>query len=151
MIAFLPVFMCLGFMIAVLYIDLSFDLLSLPHRKSGAEIPVGSLGPVVGYYGRITQNPYLLMFVMMTNTICIIWEIVYDLVPRAISYPSLLLMGAAMILGSARVIPAATKLSKAGLTAEEKTRLAHSLFPAHIILLILVLSLTVLQFRGVIR
>lgn len=151
MIVMIPIFTGIGFMIAVLYMDLFFDTMALPYRKAKADLPAEVLETITGYYGRITQNPWLLIFVMMTTMISIIWEIVYDLVPARISYPSMGIMAAAMLLGMTRVIPAATRLAQGNESVSSRTRVAHSLFPSHIILLLLVLSLAVLQFGGVAR
>ena len=69
-------FACIGFMLAVLYIDLMFDVTAVPYRRSGTTLPKEVLDPIVHYYGRITQNPYVLMFVMLTTTVCLITQIV---------------------------------------------------------------------------
>jgi hypothetical protein len=145
----IPIFLCIGFMIAVLYMDLSFDITALPYRKSRAVLPPDVLNPIVAYYRRLTQNPWLLIFVMLTATTSVIAEIVYGLVPPRVSYSSLIIMGAAMILGMVKVIPAATRLAQRKDSPEKQTQLSHSLFPCHILLLILILSLTLVQFSAV--
>jgi hypothetical protein len=147
----IPIFTGIGFMIAVLYMDLFFDTMAFPYRSAKADLPREVLDVITGYYGRITKNPWLLIFVMLTTMTCIIWEIAYDLVPAKISYPSLFLMAAAMVLGMTRVIPAATRLALGEESAGSRTRVAHSLFPSHVILLVLVLSLALLQFSGIPR
>src|SRR5436190_464806 len=70
----IPLFGCIGFMLAVLYIDLTFDVSAAPYRRTGTTIPKEVLDPITNYYGRITQNPYVLMFVMLTTTLCIVTE-----------------------------------------------------------------------------
>jgi hypothetical protein len=151
MIIMLPIFTGIGFMIAVLYMDLFFDSMALPYRKAKTDLPAEVIDTITAYYGRITQNPWLLIFIMTTTTVCVIWEIVYDLVPAKISYPSLGIMVAAMLLGMTRVIPAATRLAQGQESLSSRTRVAHSLFPSHILLLLLVLTLSLLQFSGVAR
>jgi len=146
-----PVFVCIGFMIAILYIDLQFDMLSLPHRRAGGPMPAGVLRQIATYYGVITKNPYLLMFVMVTTLTCIVVEILYDLVPRWVGYSSLILIGLAMGVGIIRVIPMAQRLATDKDAADERTRMAHGMFPSHIFLLIVILLLALLQSIGMPR
>ena len=141
-------FMCIGFMVAILYIDLQFDILSLPYRRTPGPVPNGVLGQIATYYGVITKNPYLLMFVMMTALVCIIFEIVYSLVPQWAGYASLVLMLLAMGGGIVRVIPTAQRLATDKDTVEERTRMVQSMFPAHMFLLACILSLAAVQFFG---
>src|SRR4051812_30755756 len=103
----IALFLCLGFMIAVLYIDLMFDISAAPYRKTNAAVPKPVLDSITHYYARITQNPYVLMFVMLTTAVCIGSEILYDLAPRWASYSSLFLMGLSMMTGTLKVIPTA--------------------------------------------
>jgi len=146
-----PVFIGLGFMIAILYIDLQFDLLGLPYTQSGAQVPPGVLGQVATYYGVITKNPYLLMFVMMTTLACIIAEIIYGLVPAWAGYTSLVLMLAAMGGGVVKVIPTAQRLATDKDSLEERSRMVKGMFPAHMFLLICILSLSAVQFFATAR
>jgi hypothetical protein len=143
-----PVFVCIGFMIAILYIDLQFDMLGLPHRRTGGPMPTGVLGQVATYYGVITKNPYLLMFVMMTTLVCIIAEIVYAIVPPWAGYSSLVLILLAMGGGIIKVIPTAQRLATDKDTINARTRMVHGMFLAHIFLLIAILLLALVQFSG---
>ena len=135
-------------MIAVLYTDLVFDISALPHRYTKANLPKEVLDPIIFYYRYITKNPSLLIFVLLTAATCIIAEIVYKMVPAWVGYSSAALMATVMSLGMLKVIPAAQRLAARKDTEERQTGLVHSLFPYHILLLILVLSLTYLQFSA---
>ncbi len=139
-------FLCMGFMIAVLYMDLVFDTSALPHRRTKGPLPPHVLDPIAMYYRYITRNPYLLMFVMLTTLTCIIAQIVYGLVPRWAGYASLFLMLLAMGAGTAKVIPTAQRLATGDDSVEKRTRMVHSMFPFHVLLLISVLLLTAVQF-----
>ena len=147
MVAF-PIFLCIGFMIAVLYIDLAFDTSAVPYRRTKAPLPADVLNPIATYYRRITQNPYLLMFVMVTTVTCIVAEIVYDLVPRWAGYSSLLLMGFAMLLGVLKVIPTAQRLAAGKDDAEQQARMVHGILASHLALLISILLLAAVQFTA---
>ena len=141
-----PVFIGLGFMIAILYIDLQFDLLGVPYRTSGKQVPAGVLGQVATYYSVITKNPYLLMFVMMTTLACIVAQIIYGLVPTWAGYTSLVLMLAAMGGGVVKVIPTAQRLATDKDSMEERSRMVKGMFPSHVFLLLCILTLAAVQF-----
>jgi hypothetical protein len=141
----IPLFVCIGFMLAVLYIDLMFDVSAAPYRRTGATIPKEVLDPITYYYGRITKNPYVLMFVMLTTTLCIVAEIVYGLVPRWVGYSSLVLMGMSVVAGALKVIPTARRLGANKDPDDVRTRLARSLLPFHVVLLFNILLLVVIQ------
>jgi hypothetical protein len=142
----ITLFLCLGFMMAVLYIDLMFDISAASYRKTNAALPKTVLDPITHYYGRITQNPYVLMFVMLTAVLCIGAEILYNLVPRWASYSSLFLMGLSMITGTLKVIPTAQRLGAGTDTEDERTRMIHSMLPFHLVLMVNILLLTAIQF-----
>ena len=144
----IPLFLCIGFCIAVLYMDLVFDISALPYRKAKANLPKEVLDPIITYYRYITKNPWLLFFVLLTTAISITAEIVFKLVPDPIGYSSIALIGIVVMLGILRVIPTAQRLASGKDTEEKQTSLVHSMFPYHIVLLILVLSLALLQFSS---
>ena len=144
----IALFLCIGFMLAVLYIDLMFDVTAVPHRRSKAALPKEVLAPIVHYYRRITQNPYVLMFVMFTATVCLVLQIVYDLTPRWAAYSSLAAMGLAMVAGTVKVIPTAQRLASGQDSEDRQTALIHSMFPSHIVLLICILLLAAIQFSA---
>lgn len=145
---FIPLFICFGFFIAVLYIDLVFDISALPYRKSKSELPPEVVTPIVSYYRLITKDPWLLMSFFFVATGCLLAEIKYSLVPSRIGYASMMMLGLIMLLAVARVIPRAQRLASGKETAQKQAFYIHSLFPYHIILLILVLALTLLQFSA---
>ena len=140
-----PLFFCIGFMIAILYIDLMFDVPAVRYRRTNEPLPGEVMEMVASYYRNITRNPYLLMFVMLTATTCIVAELVYDLAPAWVGYTSLVCMGIGMAAGVGRVIPAAQRLGAGKDPADLRTRLVHSMFPGHILLLIAILTLALVQ------
>ena len=142
---FITVFVCVGFMLAILYIDLMFDVMAVPYRRSGAALPKDVLEPITHYYRRVTQNPYVLMFVMMTTTISLVVQIVYGLTPRWAAYSSLAAMGLVMVGGIVKVIPTARRLASGREPPEVQTRLIHGAFTAHVLLLVCILVLAVIQ------
>jgi hypothetical protein len=138
-------FLCIGFMIAVLYIDLVFDFSGLPHRRSGRPLAPAILDPIATYYRYITRNPYLLMFIMATAAACIVGQIFFELVPRWIGHASLLVIVLNTLIAALKVIPAAQRLASGRDNAELQSQIVHSLLPYHVVLLIAVLLLMVMQ------
>ena len=138
-------FLCIGFMIAVLYIDLVFDFSGLPHRRSGEPLAPAVLDPIATYYRYITRNPYLLMLIMATAAGCIVVQIYHESVPRWTGYASLLLMVFNTLIAVLRVIPAAQRLASGRDTVELQTRLVHGVLPYHVLLLASVLLMAGVQ------
>jgi hypothetical protein len=147
----IPLFMCLGFCIAVIYIDLVFDLSAMPYRKTNANLPDDVIDPITIYYKYVTKNPWLLIFVLTTAAACLITEVSLELVPRWAGYSSLVLLGVIMLLGVARVIPLAARLAARKDRAEKLTVWAHALGPYHLFLLLALLTLALLQFSTIPR
>jgi hypothetical protein len=145
----IPLFLCIGFMLAVIYIDLAFDLFTLPYRRNKAALPKEALESITSYYRCITRNPWLLVFVFTATATCIIWEIVYELVPPRIGYLSIAVFGAVMLIATTKVIPSAQRLASGKESDEKRTMLAHSLFPYHVTFLVLIICLAILQFSTV--
>lgn len=138
-------FFCLGFCVAILYIDLVFDVSALPYRKTGAALPAQVLDPITTYYRYVTRNPWLLIYVMTVAVTCIVVELVLRLVPSWVGYSSLAIFGVTAVLAVARVIPGAQRLASSGETAENKTRLVHGVLFYHLAFLVLLLTLAILQ------
>jgi hypothetical protein len=132
-------FLCIGFIAAVLGIDLIFDVSLWTHRRQREVLPPEVLAPVATYYRYITKDPRMLQLAILTATACVTLEIVFGLVPRALGYLSLLLIGPASLVAVLKVIPAAQRLASAQDDFPTQSRLAHSLFLYHTVLLAAVL------------
>jgi hypothetical protein len=143
----IALFLSIGFMFAVLYIDLVFDMSALPYRNKAA-IPKEVLDSISSYYRRVTGNPWVLIFVMATCATCLVREMMYKLVSPRIGYCSIVLFLALMLVTVGKVIPAAKRLASGKESEEKKAQLAFSLFPYHLIFLIMLLALTLLQFSA---
>ncbi len=148
---FIPLFLCIGFFIAVLYMDLVFDISALPYRNSKSSLPKEILEPIVMYYAYITKNPYLLVFCLLTAAGSIAAQIVFHQVKPAVGYASAVLIGSIMMLGMVKVIPAAQRLASRKDDAEKQSKIVRGLFPSHVVILILTLSLALLQFSASVR
>ena len=138
-------FLCLGFCIGIIYLDLVFDASTLPYRKPHTALPANVLVPIATYYRYVTRNPWLLIFVMSAALTCIVAEVLLGRVAPWVGYSSLVIFGLIALLAMARVIPGAQRLASGKESVEEQTRLAHSMFAYHLVFLVLVLSLVLLQ------
>jgi len=145
----IALYVCVGFMLAILYIDLMFDVTAMPYRRTGTPLPKAVLDPITSYYGRITQNPYLLMFIMLVTTLCVVSEIVYGLGPAWAAYASLALIGLSAVASVAKVIPAAERLASGRETEGRQAELIHSMLPYHLLLLVNIVALAAIQFGTV--
>ncbi len=144
----IPLFLCIGFFIAVVYMDLVFDVSALPYRKTGSNLPREVLDPIVTYYRYITKNPWLLVFCLLVAATSIVVQIVFHQVPPGVGYSSAVMIGSIILLAMVRVIPAAQRLASGKDTDAKQTRLVHGLFPSHIYILIVVLTLAYIQFHA---
>lgn len=138
-------FFCLGFCVAILYLDLVFDVTTVPYRKTGRALPAEVLTPITTYYRYVTKNPWLLIFVMTVALTCIVAQLWLQLAPQWVGIASLVLFGATATLAVTRVIPGAQRLASGEDPAEQQTRLAHGMLVYHLVFLALVLALIALQ------
>ena len=133
-------FLCLGFIAAVLCIDLRFDVACWRHRRDPKGVPAEILEPAVRYYRTITRAPQPLSTVILAALACVALETVYQLVPRSFGYPALALFGLASLVGILKVIPTAQQLASTNEAAEQR-RIVFSLLPYHVAMLASVLLL----------
>ena len=68
---------CAGFLLAVLWMDLIFDVQVLAHRHAGDELPEPVLASIAGYYHRATTTSRpmgRLIALIMVILLCARWE-----------------------------------------------------------------------------
>jgi hypothetical protein len=138
-------FFCIGFMAALLCVDLMFDTSALQHRRTGQPLPPDALNPIVSYYRYITRNPYPPMLVMLTGAICIVAEVVNGVAPPWVGWASLVLIGLTIPTAVFKVFPACQRLASGMDTAELQSHLVHRLLPYHLVALISLVVLGILQ------
>ncbi len=144
----IPLFLCLGFFTAVCYMDLVFDVSALPYRKSKSGLPKEILDPIVTYYAYVTKNPWLLVFCLITAATSVGAQVLFHQIRPAFAYASAVLIGTILLFTVIRVVPAAQRLASRKETEDKQASLVHGLFPSHIVILILILSLAFLQFQA---
>ena len=139
-------FICIGFVIAVLWIDLKFDWLSFRYRGQPGVLPEKEvLAPMTYYYRYVTGKPVVILIVLLFILFSIISQIVQAVVPGWVAWTSLILFGATMMFAALRVIPAARRFGTRVDSLEEQSRVALALFTMHFFEFLAILTVAGLQ------
>ena len=142
----LTLFAGIGFLIAVLWIDLIFDSSAWLYRGGNEDLPEEVLATMSHYYRRVTHKPYMLFLIMAIILGMLILQITQNLVPAWIGWLSLILFLISAGCAGVYVIPIASRLRSRTDQIEKQSQLARSLFPAHVFCFILILLLGAIQF-----
>ena len=136
-----------GFLLAVLWFDLMFDIQARGHRDR--ELPDPALASIAAYYRRVTigASPMnrLVALVMLATLAAIVAEIAGDDVPAATAWVSLALALPAFATAALHTFPAAVRLGAREGTPAERSALARSILRDHLICLVLIVALLALQ------
>ena len=124
-----------GFLLAVLWFDLMFDVQVLRHRVG--ELPEEVLASIAAYYRRVTTEAgpmnRLVAVVMVVTLGAIVVQIANDDVPRGAAWASLVLAGPPTGIAVARTFPAAVRLGARADAAQVQSRLARSICRDHLL------------------
>lgn len=125
-----------GFLAAVIWMDLLFDVLALGPRERG-ELPEESLAQVAGYYRRVTTTAWpmnlLVSAVMAALVVTLAWQLVTSTPARTTAAVSLALCGVPIVLALARVFPNAIRLGARKDSRAEQSRLARAIAIDHLL------------------
>ena len=136
-----------GFLLAVLWFDLMFDVQVFAHAER--ELPEELLASIAGYYRRVTTaaRPMnrLIATVMLATLAAIVAEIANGSAPRAVAWVSLVLAAGTILLAGARTVPSAVRLGARSDTLERQSALARSICREHLLCLTGIAALLVLQ------
>jgi hypothetical protein len=101
-----------GFLLAVLWFDLMFDVQTIAHR--GPELPEAALASIAGYYSRVTTaaRPMnrLIALVMLATLAAIVVELASGQQPDWVPWVSLALAVPPIALAGAHTVPSAVRL-----------------------------------------
>lgn len=140
---------CGGFLLAVLWMDLMFDVQVLPHAREPAELPESVLASIAAYYRRVTTTArplgHLVGVVMLAAVIGIGIAVVHDSEARWIELASLPFAAGPIALAVVRVLPDAVRLGARVDSAAEQSRLARSICRDHLICFGAILVFVALQ------
>ena len=136
-----------GFLLAVLWFDLMFDVQA--RSRGGADLPEEALGSISAYYRRVTTaaRPMnrLIAAVMLATTVAIGIQIAVGDAPRAIGWVSLALAGSAILLAALRTVPNAQRLGTGTDAIDVRSRLARSVWRDHLFCLSAIASVLAIQ------
>jgi hypothetical protein len=122
-----------GFLLAVLWFDLMFDVQTRKH--GGDPLPPEVLTSISGYYRRVTTEAYpmnrLIALVMLLTLAAIVAQIVTGENPWWIGWGSIALAGSGFVPTMMRTVPNARRLGSAVDSAEEQSRLARAVCRDH--------------------
>jgi hypothetical protein len=136
-----------GFLLAVLWFDLMFDVQVLRHP--GRELPAEALESISAYYRRVTTGArpmnLLIGAVMAAMVGAIAAQIATDDVANWAGWASLALGGSAMALAATHTYPAAVRLGQRAGPVHAQMRLARSIGRDHLLCLAAIVSLLAIQ------
>jgi hypothetical protein len=142
---------CGGFLLAVLWMDLMFDVQVLGHRAP--ELPEPILSSIAAYYRRVTTTArpmgHLVGVVMTTAIATVAVELARDLDRRSVALTSLVLVGGPVVLALLRVYPRAVRLGARSDTTVEQSALARSICREHLLCLAGIVAFVGLQLAAV--
>jgi hypothetical protein len=136
-----------GFLLAVLWFDLMFDVQVLPHRRR--DLPPEVLASIGGYYRRVTTAArpmnLLVAAVMVATLAAICVQIAGHDDPDWVGWASLGLAGFAVGLAASHTVPAARRLGAARDPLDVQGRLARAIWRDHVVCLALIATVLALQ------
>jgi hypothetical protein len=138
-----------GFLLAVLWMDLKFDLLLLPHLRAGEPAPQETLDSIAAYYRRALaaeRNTFMLIVTMMTiGLAACIWQgLRAAAVPRWMRAASGVLYAPPVLLAVLRIVPVARRLGAQETDIETQRAMAREVCLSHAYCFVSMLSCGVL-------
>jgi hypothetical protein len=136
-----------GFLLAVLWFDLMFDVQGIGHRER--ELPEEVLASVAGYYARVTTaaRPMnrLIAAVMLATLAAVIVEIAAGQIRLWVAVLSLVLALAAIALAATHTVPSAVRLGTRADPLPRQSALARSILREHLLCAAAITSLLIVQ------
>jgi hypothetical protein len=127
-----------GFLLAVLWFDLMFDVQAL-RAPRGPALPEPVLASIAAYYRRVTRdaNPMgrAVGVAMLATLAASIVDLAQGASPLSLRLASILLVAAPVALAARRVLPNALRLGMRIDSLEEQSRLARAIGRDHIVCL----------------
>lgn len=138
-------FIASGFILGILWVDLKFDWLAVPHRDKSGLLPTEAMTPMVYFYRYVTGKPIVMMTAILMIVTTLILEISQGLVPAWVTWLSLLFFGIGAGSGVTWVIPTARRFGRDTDSPEKQTKVAHALLGMHSLVFFSVLLMTLVQ------
>ncbi|HWX75540.1 MAG TPA: hypothetical protein VNZ05_09555 [Solirubrobacteraceae bacterium] len=139
-----------GFLLAVLWFDLMFDVQVLGRE---GPLPESTLASIAAYYGRVTTaaRPMnrLVASAMLATLAGVITEIAAGVDEQWAAWASLGLLFAAIALAGAHTVPSAVRLGARADPPARQSELARSICRDHLVCLAAIAGLLALQLAAV--
>jgi len=136
-----------GFLLAVLWFDLMFDVQAFRH--AGGALPEAVLSSIAAYYRRVTTEARpmnrLIALVMLGTLLAIAVQLVRDDSPRWVSAVSVVTGVVPIGLAAARTVPGAVRLGGRGDPPAVQSRLARGILRQHAFCLASIAGLLIVQ------
>jgi hypothetical protein len=136
-----------GFLLAVLWFDLMFDVQTLGHGDRA--LPEQTLASIAGYYRRVTTTARpmnrLIAAVMLATLAAIIVEIARGQSPLWAAWVSLGLAGVPIVLAAVHTVPQAVRLGARADPVDRQSALARSICRDHLVCAASIAALLALQ------
>ena len=136
-----------GFLLAVLWFDLMFDVQVVGHHER--VLPEDVLASIAGYYRRVTTRARpmnrLIAVVMVSTIAAIAIQIARDDAPRWVGSVSLALVASAVGLAGTHTVPSAVRLGTRCDPAERQSRAARLILRDHLLCLTAIAAMLALQ------
>ncbi|OBB83286.1 hypothetical protein A5760_11430 [Mycobacterium colombiense] len=128
---------CGGFLFAVLWMDLIFDVQVLRYRKASTELPEAVLASIAAYYHRATTTSRpmnrLIALVMLTLLGTLVLQAARGHDPGWLLVTSAPIAGIPIMLALTHTVPDAVQLGRRTDSPSEQTRLARSICRDHLL------------------
>jgi hypothetical protein len=138
-----------GFMLAVLWFDLMFDVQVLGRSRGEAELPGPVLASISAYYRRVTtaSRPMnrLVAVVMLGTLAALIVQLTRGDLPAWAAWASLALALAAISIAALRTVPGAVRLGALTDPPTVQSGLARSICRDHIVCFTAIAALLAIQ------
>ena len=146
---------CGGFLLAVLWMDLMFDVQVLRYPRPTRELPENVLGSIAAYYRRATTDArpmtHLITVVMLIGIATLLVQAFTSDGPRWPAFASLALAGGPIGLAAVRIVPNAIRLGARTDSAQQQTELARSICRDHLLCLASVAAFLAVQLSAATR
>lgn len=124
-----------GFLAAVVWFDLMFDVQVLRHPHGDVPEPV--LASIAAYYRRVTTDArpmnLLVAFAMVGTVAAVVVEVVDGLEPRWVAWVSLVLVVGAAALARVRTVPTAVRIGARADPVGRQSDLARRICRDHLV------------------
>ena len=136
-----------GFLLAVLWFDLMFDV--QVRRHPAGDVPAAVLASIAAYYARVTTaaRPMnrLIAAIMLTTIGATVAELARDELPRWRAGVALALTLGAVGLAASRTVPNAMRLGRRTDDDAQQSRLARGILRDHVLCFVAIVAVLLVQ------